>query len=145
MFHLKSTVKFLEVVLKPQVTSENISKFWPSKMLLNACGRFLIESIDSRKGTFSAGKPTFRTKMMFFQLKRYLFSVHTFSYGGFIKGILRGVRCSKLFLHQRPTSWTTLELYSRAVFLFNEPAFRMQPKLEDREVTIMAVLAEGGM
>jgi hypothetical protein len=49
------------------------------------------------------------------------------SYGGFIKGILRGVRCTKslrvLFLHRRPPSWTTLVLYSRAVFLFNEPAF----------------------
>ncbi len=45
--------------------------------------------------------------------------------GGF-KGILRGVRCTKslrvLFLHRRPPSWTTLVLYSRAVFLFNEPA-----------------------
>ncbi len=49
------------------------------------------------------------------------------SYGGFIKGILRGVRCTKslrvLFLHRRPPSWTTLVLYSRAVFIFNEPAF----------------------
>jgi hypothetical protein len=49
-----------------------------------------------------------------------------FSFGGFIKGILRGVRCTKslrvLFLHRRPPSWTTLELYSRAVFIFNEPA-----------------------
>jgi hypothetical protein len=49
------------------------------------------------------------------------------SYGGFIKGILRGVRCTKslrvLFLHRRPPSWTTLVLYSRAVFLFNEPAY----------------------
>ncbi len=38
--------------------------------------------------------------------------------GGFIKGILRGVRCTKslrvLFLHRRPPSWTTLVLYSRA-------------------------------
>jgi hypothetical protein len=42
--------------------------------------------------------------------------------GGFIKGILRGVRCTKslraLFLHRRPPSWTTLVLYSRAVFIF---------------------------
>ncbi len=33
--------------------------------------------------------------------------------GGFIKGILRGVRCTKslrvLFLHRRPPSWTTLQ------------------------------------
>jgi hypothetical protein len=50
------------------------------------------------------------------------------SNGGFIKGILRGVRCTKslrvLFLHRRPPSWTTLVLYSRAVFLFNEPALK---------------------
>jgi hypothetical protein len=50
----------------------------------------------------------------------------TDSFGGFIKGILRGVRCTKslrvLFLHRRPPSWTTLVLYSRAVFFFNEPA-----------------------
>jgi hypothetical protein len=42
--------------------------------------------------------------------------------GGFIKGILRGVRCTKslrvLFLHRRPPSWTTLVLYSGAVFIF---------------------------
>jgi hypothetical protein len=45
---------------------------------------------------------------------------------GFIEGILRWVRCTKslrvLFLHRRPPSWTTLVLYSRAVFIFNEPA-----------------------
>ncbi len=45
--------------------------------------------------------------------------------GGFIKDILRGVRCTKslrvLFLHRRPPSWTTLVLYSRAVFIFNGP------------------------
>ncbi len=50
-----------------------------------------------------------------------------YSHCGFIKGILRGVRCTKslrvLFLHRRPPSWTTLVLYSRAVFIFNEPAF----------------------
>ena len=49
--------------------------------------------------------------------------------GGFIKGILRGVRCTKslrvLFLHRRPPSWTTLVLYSRAVFIFYEPASRI--------------------
>ncbi len=49
-----------------------------------------------------------------------------YTIGGFIKGILRGVRCTKslrvLFLHRRPPSWTTLVLYSRAVFIFNEPA-----------------------
>jgi hypothetical protein len=46
-----------------------------------------------------------------------------YTIGGFIEGILRGVRCTKslrvLFLHRRP--WTTLVLYSRAVFIFNEP------------------------
>ncbi len=50
----------------------------------------------------------------------------TLPIGGFIKGILRGVRCTKslrvLFLHRRPPSWTTPVLYSRAVFIFNEPA-----------------------
>jgi len=50
--------------------------------------------------------------------------------GGFIKGILRGVRCTKslrvLFLHRRPPFWTTLVLYSRAAFIFNEPAWRVQ-------------------
>ncbi len=43
----------------------------------------------------------------------------------FIRGILRGVRYAKslrvLFLHRRSPSWTTLVLYSRAVFFFNEP------------------------
>jgi hypothetical protein len=37
-----------------------------------------------------------------------------------------GHRCTKslrvLFLHRRPPSLTTLVLYSRAVFIFNEPA-----------------------
>ncbi len=48
---------------------------------------------------------------------------------GFIEGILRGVRCTKslrvLFLHRRSLSWTTLVLYSRAVFIFNEPALSL--------------------
>ncbi len=48
-------------------------------------------------------------------------------FGGFIKGILRGVRYTKslrvLFLHRRSPSWTTLVMYSRAVFIFNEPAY----------------------
>ncbi len=62
---------------------------------------------------------------------------HTF--GGFIKGILRGVRCTKslrvLFLHRRPPSWTTLVLYSRAVFIFNEPAFyhMLSPPSQSRQ------------
>ncbi len=47
------------------------------------------------------------------------------SFTGFIRGILRGVRYAKslrvLFLHRRSPSWTTLVLYSRAVFIFNEP------------------------
>jgi hypothetical protein len=37
---------------------------------------------------------------------------YNLTHGGFIKGILRGVRCTKslrvLFLHRRPPSWTTL-------------------------------------
>jgi hypothetical protein len=45
---------------------------------------------------------------------------------GFIRGILRGVRYAKslrvLFLHRRSPSWTTLVLYSRVVFIFNEPS-----------------------
>ncbi len=49
------------------------------------------------------------------------------TFGGFTKGILRGVRCTKslrvLFLHRRPPSWTTLVLFSSAVFIFNEPAY----------------------
>ncbi len=45
---------------------------------------------------------------------------------GFIRGILRGVRYAKslrvLFSHRRSPSWTTLVLYSRVVFFFNEPS-----------------------
>jgi hypothetical protein len=48
---------------------------------------------------------------------------HTFT--GFIRGILREVRYAKslrvLFSHRRSPSWTTLVLYSRVVFFFNEP------------------------
>ncbi len=48
-----------------------------------------------------------------------------YSITGFIRGILRGVRYAKslrvLFLHRWSPSWTTLVLYSRAVFIFNEP------------------------
>ncbi len=44
---------------------------------------------------------------------------------GLIIGIIRGVRYAKSlrvhFLHRRSPSWTTLVLYSRAVFFFNEP------------------------
>jgi hypothetical protein len=47
------------------------------------------------------------------------------TYTGFIRGILRGVRYAKslrvLFLHRRSPSWTTLVLFSRVVFIFNEP------------------------
>jgi hypothetical protein len=54
-----------------------------------------------------------------------IFSIYAGSNGGFIKGILRGFRCTKslrvLFLHQRLPSWTTLVLYS-AVLIFYEPA-----------------------
>jgi hypothetical protein len=31
------------------------------------------------------------------------------------------VLCGVLFLHRRSSSWTTLVLYSRVVFIFNEP------------------------
>ncbi len=55
-----------------------------------------------------------------FRLSHFL---HTHT--GFIRGILRGVRYAKslrvLFLHRRSPSWTTFVLYSRAVFIFNEP------------------------
>jgi hypothetical protein len=48
---------------------------------------------------------------------------------GFIRGILRGVRYAKslrvLFLHRRSPSWATLVLYSRAVFIFNEPTIHV--------------------
>jgi len=51
-----------------------------------------------------------------------------YRYTGFIRGILRGVRYAKslrvLFWHRRPPSWATRVLYSRAVFIFNEPALR---------------------
>jgi hypothetical protein len=51
-----------------------------------------------------------------------------YSKTGFIRGILRGVRYAKslrvLFLHRRSPSWTTLVLYSRVVFIFNEPTKR---------------------
>ncbi len=61
-----------------------------------------------------------------FQISFPRFSTRLETCGGFIKGILRGVRCTKslrvLFLHRRPPSWTTLVLYTRAVFIFNEPA-----------------------
>jgi hypothetical protein len=50
------------------------------------------------------------------------------TYAGFIRGILRGVRYAKslrvIFLHRRSPSWTTLVLYSRAVFIFNEPTIK---------------------
>jgi hypothetical protein len=51
--------------------------------------------------------------------------LHKSAFTGFIRGILRGVRYAKslrvLFLHRRSPSWTTLVLYSRVVFIFNEP------------------------
>ncbi len=52
-----------------------------------------------------------------------------YSNTGFIRGILRGVRYAKslrvLFLHRRSPSWTTLVLYSRVVFIFNEPTISL--------------------
>ncbi len=63
--------------------------------------------------------------------------------GGFIKGILRGVRCTKslrvLFLHRRPPSWNTLVLYSRAVFIFNEPVLWPNGKKECSELVFLNV------
>jgi hypothetical protein len=57
-------------------------------------------------------------------------SVTFWTYTGFIRGILRGVRYAEslrvLFLHRRSPSWTTLVLYSRAVFFFNEPTNRWE-------------------
>ncbi len=49
---------------------------------------------------------------------------------GFIRGILKGVRYAKslLFLHRRSPSWTTLVLYSRVVFIFNEPTIKVHTK-----------------
>ncbi len=48
----------------------------------------------------------------------------------FIRGILRGVRYAKslrvLFLHRRSPSWTNLVLYSRVVFIFNEPTISVK-------------------
>jgi hypothetical protein len=41
---------------------------------------------------------------------------------GSLKVFLEGSGVLNLFLHRRPPSWTTLVLYSRAVFIFNEPA-----------------------
>jgi hypothetical protein len=64
-----------------------------------------------------------------------LYSVSFFSYTGFIRGILRGVRYAKslrvLFLHRRSPSWTTLVLYSRAVFIFNEPNICIATQIPD--------------
>jgi hypothetical protein len=69
--------------------------------------------------------------------------------GGFIKGILRGVRCTKslraLFLHRRPPSWTTLVLYSRAVFIFNEPALSQQKMEVQRGRGDKGVLGENNL
>jgi hypothetical protein len=59
-------------------------------------------------------------------------TVDLFYNTGFIRGILRGVRYAKslrvLFLRRRSPSWTTLVLYSRAVFIFNEPTRSLEPK-----------------
>jgi hypothetical protein len=55
------------------------------------------------------------------------------------RGILRGVRYAKslrvLFLHRRSPSWTTLVLYSRAVFIFNEPT-RCVSRLQKLKTTV---------
>jgi hypothetical protein len=50
-----------------------------------------------------------------------IYTVLQHTFGGFIKGILRGVRCNKslreLFLHRRPPSWTTLVLLKSSIHL----------------------------
>ncbi len=60
---------------------------------------------------------------------------------GFIRGILRGVRYAKslrvLFLHRRSPSWTTLVLYSRAVFIFNEPATAIKKNPRNTVYTLL--------
>ncbi len=70
--------------------------------------------------------------------------LHYSTTGGFIKAILRGVRCTKslrvLFLHRWPPSWTTLVLYSRAVFIFNEPALRRGARSSTSMTTFVAVI-----
>jgi hypothetical protein len=71
--------------------------------------------------------PIYDTSAVYVYFRYCTYSVRgKYTVGGVIKGILRGVRCTKslrvLFLHRRPPSWTTLVLYSRAVFIFNEPA-----------------------
>jgi len=82
------------------------------------CVIFFTESIELWISVQSFGRS-----------KNIKFKSDLTSYGGFIKGIQRGVRCTKslrvLFLHRRPPSWTTLVLYSRAVFIFNEPAYNL--------------------
>ncbi len=61
------------------------------------------------------------------------------TYTGFIRGILRGVRYAKslivLFLHRRSPSWTTLVLYSRVVFIFNEPTITCSVHAKSRRHT----------
>ncbi len=91
----------------PQIANSQIATFAEGKQI----EKNLVRNIaDLRFAELIWGPPTFGTN------------------DGFIKGILRGVRCTKslrvLFLHRRLPSWTTLVLYSRAVFLFNEPALR---------------------
>jgi hypothetical protein len=64
--------------------------------------------------------------MSFFAKDTFESGFYCYSITGFIRGILRGVRYAKslrvLFSHRRSPSWTTLVLYSRVVFFFNEPS-----------------------
>ncbi len=83
-------------------------------------------------GSYLGGKSANLRDMSFHQLTVYKCTHHKLFFceksgniTGFIRGTLRGVRYAKslrvLFLHRRSPSWTTLVLYSRAVFIFNEP------------------------
>jgi hypothetical protein len=67
-------------------------------------------------------------------------NVFPLSYTGFIRGILRGVRYAKslrvLFLHRRSPSWTILVLYSRVVFIFNEPNSSLSPLWSPLSVSV---------
>ncbi len=69
---------------------------------------------------------------------------------GFIRGILRGVRYAKslrvLFSHRRSPSWTTLLLYSRVVFFFNEPTIgvpRCVRVLQTGQMYLWATVQDG--
>ncbi len=89
--------------------------FYPAFELLPPCTKDLYLCTDGPLPSLWPPPPS--------QTKCTVYLVQTVT--GFIRGILRGVRYAKslrvLFLHRRSPSWTTLVLYSRAVFIFNEP------------------------